>query len=118
MRNDKNYEIRVIDLVREKNDEGRDFRLYIRRNVAPDILNWLVLVKNVNQYIRCLIREDMQNRIEAGVIDVNSKTGEVTILKPQYIDMEMLGTVCSEWNCEPLPGGVTIWDLHPYGKIE
>lgn len=85
----------------------RQVQVRLRRDTAPDILNWVTLVSNFNEYVRDLIRADLQKRIKRGEIAVDDQTGAVTVLKkPAKLDISgEPGDVSDSWNLESLPEG-------------
>ncbi len=88
----------------------KQIQLRLRRDTTPDMLNWITLIPNFNEYIRDLVRADLKKRIEAGEIELNMQTGEITVLKAPE-DIELMGDACADWNCDPLPEGTDIWNI-------
>ena len=89
----------------------KQVQVRLRRETTPDMLNWITLIPNFNEYIRDLMRADLKKRIDAGEIDLDMQTGEITVLKAPG-DIELKGDSCSDWNCKSLPEGATdIWNI-------
>lgn len=95
----------------------KQIQVRLRRETTPDLLNWITLIPNFNEYIRDLMRADLQRRMDAGEIELDMQTGEIKVLK-QPEDIELTGDSCSDWNREePLPEGSTLWNIElPKGR--
>lgn len=72
----RNQEYRV-NWNRQKN---KQIQVRLRKDKYPDVINWLSMQTNFNEYVRELMKADMERLEKEGKIKIDKDTGAVTVL--------------------------------------